>query len=228
MNHGPGRLGSCRGLLPGPVVGGRRCDRLVRQALRGSRARTGDDALGPGTSASTAGGVGAACTANRNGAVRGCRRVRPGCRRRVRRRPGFRHGRLRRLADSGRPGPPASPDAPSHTCARTCSTPPAAWRHAFDLVVEIITLQALPPDLHAQAGSAVRDFVAPDGTLLVIGAVPDDAVATGPWPLTRAEIEALATGGLQAISIEIRETPDAPIDLRWRAEFRRAGPGTCA
>jgi hypothetical protein len=120
------------------------------------------------------------------------------------------------------------PTPPSHTCARTCSTPPAAWRHAFDLVVEIITLQALPPDLHAQAGSAVRDFVAPDGTLLVIGAVPDDAVATGPWPLTRAEIEALATGGLQAISIEIRETPDAPIDLRWRAEFRRAGPGTCA
>jgi methyltransferase family protein len=25
---------------------------------------------------------------------------------------------------------------------------PAAWQHAFDLVVEIITLQALPPELH--------------------------------------------------------------------------------
>jgi hypothetical protein len=120
---------------------------------------------------------------------------------------------------------------PDATVAYVCADlldPPAAWRHAFDLVVEIITLQALPPDLHAQAGSAVRDFVAPDGTLLVIGAVPDDAVATGPWPLTRAEIEALATDGLQAISIEIREMPNAPIDRRWRAEFRRAGPGTRA
>lgn len=73
----------------------------------------------------------------------------------------------------------------TYVSADLLDTPPE-WRHAFDLVVEIITLQALPPDLHTRAAAAVRDLVGSDGTLLVIGALPDDVrCPTMPSPQLR-------------------------------------------
>lgn len=108
---------------------------------------------------------------------------------------------------------------------------PPEWRHAFDLVVEIITLQALPPDLHARAAAAVRDLVGSDGTLLVIGAVPDteapdtavhnDAIAAAPRPLTRAEIDAVASDGLHAVTVDTLPMPGRPGESRWRAVYHR-------
>jgi SAM-dependent methyltransferase len=100
--------------------------------------------------------------------------------------------------------------------------PPAAWTSAFDLVVEIITVQALPDDLRPRAIRAISGMVAPGGTLLVIAAIHDDAEPvnpTGPWPLRRAEIESFGqeSVGLGQVRIEqVRE--------RWRAEFRRTLP----
>src|SRR5689334_19180435 len=49
---------------------------------------------------------------------------------------------------------------------------PAAWQRAFDLVVEIITLQALPPELHPRAASAVRELVAGSGRCSLSGRYP--------------------------------------------------------
>jgi SAM-dependent methyltransferase len=100
--------------------------------------------------------------------------------------------------------------------------PPAEWRSAFDLVVEIITVQALPEPLHAQAIANIGSMVAPGGTLFVLAAASDDGDVPGsgpPWPLTRAEIEAFAFGELEPERIEeIRLAGDH----RWRADFRRA------
>jgi hypothetical protein len=98
---------------------------------------------------------------------------------------------------------------------------PAAWQRAFDLVVEIITLQALPPELHPRAAAAVRDLVAADGTLLVIGALPDESAVSPPWALTRAEIEGLATDGLDTVAVDTTAMPGKPTERRWRAEYRR-------
>jgi SAM-dependent methyltransferase len=98
---------------------------------------------------------------------------------------------------------------------------PAEWQHSFDLVVEIITLQALPPELHPRAAAAVGRLVGDGGTLLVIGAQPDQHVVSPPWPLTRAELEGLAIDGLGTIAIETVAMPGQPTDLRWRAEYRR-------
>jgi threonine dehydrogenase-like Zn-dependent dehydrogenase len=98
---------------------------------------------------------------------------------------------------------------------------PAAWQRAFDLTIEIITLQALPPELHPRAAAAVRDLVADSGTLLVIGALPDESTESGPWALTRAEIEGLASDGLDTLAIETITMPGKPTELRWRAEYRR-------
>jgi SAM-dependent methyltransferase len=99
--------------------------------------------------------------------------------------------------------------------------PPRQWREAFDLVVESLTVQSLPVELHPKAIVHVGQFVAPRGTLLVIAAArgEGDGEPGPPWPLTRAEIESFGTGGLVPVRIE-----DAR-DGRWRAEFQRPDAG---
>jgi SAM-dependent methyltransferase len=101
---------------------------------------------------------------------------------------------------------------------------PAAWSAAFDLVVEIYTVQPLYGEVRARALAALREPVAPGGTLLVISwaTQEDDPVrdpAMMPWPLTPAELE-LARGPLRARSVE-RFTGQSPPLPRWRAEFSR-------
>ena len=101
--------------------------------------------------------------------------------------------------------------------------PPPEWLGAFDLVVEIITVQALPDPPRRQAITNVSRLVGPAGTLLVIAAVHHDdrpPDANPPWPLRRDEIEAFATDGLEIAQLEVvpfRETNEK----RWRAELRR-------
>jgi SAM-dependent methyltransferase len=99
--------------------------------------------------------------------------------------------------------------------------PPAEWRGAFDLVVESLTVQSLPPQLHRAAIARVGELVAPCGTLLVIaaGRDEDEAVDGPPWPLTPAEIDAFAGGDLRAVRVEDLREPGV---RRWRAEYRRA------
>jgi SAM-dependent methyltransferase len=99
---------------------------------------------------------------------------------------------------------------------------PSEWREAFDLVVESITVQSLPPRLHAEAIEAVVGTVAPGGTLLVIsaGRAENEPVDGPPWPLTPHEI-ALFTGALRTVRFEdLRDALD-PFYRRWRVELRR-------
>jgi SAM-dependent methyltransferase len=102
---------------------------------------------------------------------------------------------------------------------------PAEWSGAFDLVVEIYTLQPLFGSARAQAIAAVHAPVAPGGTLLVIARATDEEdpardPAQMPWPLTRDEL--LAAGGpLRAELIEQFMDDEDPPKLRWRARFRR-------
>jgi SAM-dependent methyltransferase len=101
---------------------------------------------------------------------------------------------------------------------------PRPWLRAFDLVAEIITVQALPRTARQQAITNVAGLTAPGGTLLIIAAVHDNSSETPPgppWPLTRAEIESFADAGLTPAAIEITATPSQPAERRWRAEFRR-------
>lgn len=101
--------------------------------------------------------------------------------------------------------------------------PPARWRGAFDLVVETYTVQALPPESRQDAIDGVTAMVGAGGTLIVIAVArdEDDPPQGPPWPLTRAEVEMFATGGLRLVRVE--DVPDAeePRMRRWRAEFHR-------
>jgi SAM-dependent methyltransferase len=100
--------------------------------------------------------------------------------------------------------------------------PPPDWDGAFDLVLESLTVQSLPRELRGAAIARVRRFVAPGGTLLVIAAVNDNQPdrPDGPWPLTRAEMESFAGGGVELIELGDFRDADAH---RWRAELRRTG-----
>jgi SAM-dependent methyltransferase len=115
---------------------------------------------------------------------------------------------------------------------------PADWRHGFDLVVESLTVQSMPPELHRRAAAAVASLVGIGGLLVVISGMAADTESTGaspdqassqaprstgpPWPLTADEIGYFATGGVERSTIETVPGPTGGI--RWRAEFRRPDP----
>jgi SAM-dependent methyltransferase len=116
------------------------------------------------------------------------------------------------------------PGSAVHYLAADLLDPPREWRGAFDLVVEVFTVQALPEPLQPAATEQVSAQVAPGGTLLVVAAAreePVQAVEGPPWPLTRQAVEAFATGDLQLAALEHLANPLAPGNYRWRAEFHR-------
>ncbi|HUA50398.1 MAG TPA: class I SAM-dependent methyltransferase [Solirubrobacteraceae bacterium] len=75
---------------------------------------------------------------------------------------------------------------------------PDAWTQSYALVVEIRTLQSLPPDRREQAARAIARTVAPGGQVFVRTAVrePDEPLTSRPWPLLRGELDAFIEAGL--------------------------------
>ncbi|MEV6333731.1 class I SAM-dependent methyltransferase [Nocardia vinacea] len=100
--------------------------------------------------------------------------------------------------------------------------PPAAWRDAFDLVVESITVQSMPVSVRDIAIANIRRAVAPGGQLIVIAGIraEGEEVSGPPWPLTRSEIDSFAAEGLRSVDIEANQETQ-----RWRAEFTRSAAG---
>jgi SAM-dependent methyltransferase len=100
---------------------------------------------------------------------------------------------------------------------------PPGWAGAFDLVVEIYTVQAVHRSVRGRLTAGVRSLVAPGGTLLVVQAVAHPGDDDGPpWLLTRSEIEAFGEDGLSVVSIEQLAVEDPPgRHGLWRAELHR-------
>jgi SAM-dependent methyltransferase len=100
--------------------------------------------------------------------------------------------------------------------------PPPEWRHAFDLVVESLTAQSLPDPPRRTAIERIAEMLAPGGTLIVISGIhgEHDFGAGPPWPLTRAEVESFASGGVRPVRIDVVDGAQRG-DHRWRAEFTR-------
>jgi SAM-dependent methyltransferase len=101
-------------------------------------------------------------------------------------------------------------------------SPPRAWAGAFDLVVEVFTLQVLTGAARRTAFAQLARLVAPGGRLLVIARAREEHEDPGqlPWPLTRAEIESFHEYGLvkQSIVDFLDDEGRGPV-RRWRAWF---------
>lgn len=84
---------------------------------------------------------------------------------------------------------------------------PDTWTESFDVVVEIRTLQSLPPELRERAALAIAQTVSPGGRAFVRTAArePNEPLTSRPWPLTRAELDAFTKAGL--IERELRDEP---------------------
>jgi len=73
---------------------------------------------------------------------------------------------------------------------------PAEWAGAFDLVVEVFTVQSIQPSRQAEAAHVVADLVAPGGTLVVVALIhhADEEPGGPPWPIRPETLEILTDG----------------------------------
>lgn len=87
---------------------------------------------------------------------------------------------------------------------------PSAWAGSFDLVVEIRTLQSLPPERREAATRAIAGTVAPAGVVFVRAAAreAEEPLGSRPWPLTRSELDAFTGAGL--LEVDVRDEPPGP------------------
>ncbi len=78
---------------------------------------------------------------------------------------------------------------------------PDAWRAAFELVVEVRTLQSLPLRQRAEAAAAIAGTVGHGGVVWVrcLARGDDEPVTTRPWPVSRSELGRFARAGLREI-----------------------------
>jgi SAM-dependent methyltransferase len=104
-------------------------------------------------------------------------------------------------------------------------SPPRSWAGAFDLVVEVFTVQVLTGAARRTAIARIAQLVAPGGRLLVIAGARDELDDPGmmPWPLTRTEIESFREHGLsdQSIADVLYKEEDWGLVRRWLAWFTR-------
>lgn len=100
---------------------------------------------------------------------------------------------------------------------------PAAWHGAFDLVVEIYTLQTLPPALRPAVLVGAAGTLAPGGTLLAIcrGRDADAPEGVLPWKLARPDVTAPLADLLDLVAFEDLLDGEDPPQRRFRISWRR-------
>lgn len=79
---------------------------------------------------------------------------------------------------------------------------------AFDFVVEVFTVQAMPPNVRGQATAGIRQLLAPGGSAIVVQYVRNDGdTDTGPpWLLDQEQMGAFGSEDI-ALRLEVRPSP---------------------
>ena len=84
------------------------------------------------------------------------------------------------------------------------------WQRKFDFVLEIFTVQALPPKYEKELIQNISNFVAPGGQLLVIADVGREQRAFDngpPWLLTLEHIDSFVSCGLKVQGKVVEKNP---------------------
>ena len=112
-------------------------------------------------------------------------------------------------------------------CAVDLFDAPSQWQRQFDLVVEVYTLQVLPPGMRAQAVEVAAGWVSVGGLLCLIarGREESDPPGQMPWPLTEREVRMFEDAGLHCEVFDDFPDREEPAVRRFRAVFRRIGKG---
>lgn len=93
---------------------------------------------------------------------------------------------------------------------------PSSWNNMYDFIVEIYTVQALPPKYEDETISIITNWVAPKGTLLVIAAVtnePRDFKNGPPWLLNKNHVQKFEDLGLKTVDQSIHPHGDLDSQL---------------
>ena len=117
------------------------------------------------------------------------------------------------------------PDSPVDYRVADLFDLPGEWERAFDLVVEIWTIQSIPAEVHAEAMRRIAALVADAGTLLLatIGRADPGPAGGPPWPLHRADLGAVEAAGLIEQAFSAGPAPWPGFSL-FEVEYCR-GPG---
>jgi SAM-dependent methyltransferase len=103
-------------------------------------------------------------------------------------------------------------------------TAPIDWVQSFNLIIEIYTIQALPPNIRPTAIDLIGNFVAPNGKLLVVcrGREPEEICESLPFPLTQDELTRFTENGLTQVSFEdFIDTLEPKPTRRFRIVYQR-------
>jgi SAM-dependent methyltransferase len=101
---------------------------------------------------------------------------------------------------------------------------PEEWKNAFDFVLEVYTIQALPLDLRDKTIDAISEFVAESGELVVVtrGREIDEEPESLPWALSYKDLSRFESNGLtQMNSTEMLGAEEEPI-TRFVVEYKKA------
>ncbi|MCB1024184.1 MAG: SAM-dependent methyltransferase, partial [Acidobacteria bacterium] len=101
---------------------------------------------------------------------------------------------------------------------------PKEWSRAFDFVLEVYTIQALPLSIREKAIEAIAGFVAEGGVLVVVQRFRenDEEPEALPWPVSPEDLSGFEKSGLTqtGFSIFIGDIDEEPVK-RFVAEYRR-------
>jgi|TARA_B100000131_G_C18125233_1_gene614446 SAM-dependent methyltransferase len=98
---------------------------------------------------------------------------------------------------------------------------PDSWNRAFDLVVEVHIIQAIPREISKSASEKLAPLVSKEGHLICIGRIREnEEEAPGPpWPLSIDFIEEI---GRDLESVELKQSKiEGKESNRYRAVWRR-------
>ncbi len=107
---------------------------------------------------------------------------------------------------------------------------PGKYRHRFDMVVEVHTLQSMPPEMWLGMAKRMSELVSTRGVMVVVARGRDAGMPSGvvdgpPYPLTQDELlEALEGCGFEPVrAIDNFMDDNSPAVRRLRGCFRRSG-----
>jgi SAM-dependent methyltransferase len=100
---------------------------------------------------------------------------------------------------------------------------PSSWRGRFELIVEVQTIQSLPPGEHRAAVAAISTCLAPGARMFLRTAVrdEDEPALSRPWPLKLSELRWFEDEGLE-LTARLGPGEDEVAHLEYRRAPRDA------